>query len=105
VCFDGGWPGAIHRVLRNSTLSAWEAAGSPAAGARPGEGEILGYNGAGDEIERYSDAAPRIGFTGAVEAMCLYSGLSVDAINNIPTVAELMRQLQCELILNEEHPA
>ena len=28
--FDGGWPDAPHRVLRNATLTAWEAAGRPA---------------------------------------------------------------------------
>ena len=41
VCFDGGWPHALHRALRNPTVDAWEAAGSPPPGARPGEGEIL----------------------------------------------------------------
>ena len=25
LCFDGGWSGAVHRVLRNDTLEAWEA--------------------------------------------------------------------------------
>ncbi len=105
VCFDGGWQGAIHRVLRNNTLSAWEAVGSPPAGLRPGEGEILGFNAAGEEIERYSDAAPRSGFRGDVAAMCLYAGCSVEHINTIPTVAELMAQLRCELIRNEEHQA
>ncbi|GGC72873.1 hypothetical protein GCM10011504_57930 [Siccirubricoccus deserti] len=27
--FNGSWPDSPHRVLRNSTLDAWEAAGSP----------------------------------------------------------------------------
>ena len=27
--FDGGWPNAPHRTLRNSTLTQWEASGSP----------------------------------------------------------------------------
>src|SRR5689334_8966624 len=25
VCFQDGWPGALHRTLRNATLSRWEA--------------------------------------------------------------------------------
>jgi nitronate monooxygenase len=32
--FDVGWPKAPHRVLRNSTVTAWEAAGRPATGKR-----------------------------------------------------------------------
>src|SRR5436305_1635975 len=35
--FDVGWPEAPHRVLRNATLDAWEAAGRPSTGRRPGE--------------------------------------------------------------------
>jgi nitronate monooxygenase len=37
--FDIGWAKAPHRVLRNDTVTAWEAAGRPARGKRPGEGE------------------------------------------------------------------
>ena len=39
--FDGGWANAPHRVLRNSTVRDWEAAGRPPSGRRPGEGESL----------------------------------------------------------------
>ena len=39
--FDGGWPNAPHRTLRNSTLRQWEAGGSPPSGARPSEGEVI----------------------------------------------------------------
>jgi len=34
--FDRGWPDAPHRTLRNSTVEAWEQAGRPASGSRPG---------------------------------------------------------------------
>ena len=40
--FDLGWPEAPHRVLRNTALAQWEAAGRPARGQRPGEGTIVG---------------------------------------------------------------
>jgi nitronate monooxygenase len=40
--FDVGWPDQPHRVLRNSTVEAWEAAGRPPSGERPGEGEPVG---------------------------------------------------------------
>ena len=39
--FDVGWEDAPHRALRNSTRERWEAAGSPAPGERPGEGETV----------------------------------------------------------------
>jgi NAD(P)H-dependent flavin oxidoreductase YrpB (nitropropane dioxygenase family) len=39
--FDIGWPKAPHRVLRNSTVAAWEAAGRPVTGQRPGEGQVV----------------------------------------------------------------
>jgi NAD(P)H-dependent flavin oxidoreductase YrpB (nitropropane dioxygenase family) len=35
--FDRGWPAAPHRTLRNSTVEAWERAGRPASGSRPGD--------------------------------------------------------------------
>jgi nitronate monooxygenase len=39
VCFEGGWPNATHRVLRNATFIRWDAAGCPPVGKRPGEGD------------------------------------------------------------------
>jgi hypothetical protein len=40
--FDIRWPNAPHRTLRNRTVEAWEAAGRPPTGQRPGEGEVIG---------------------------------------------------------------
>ena len=96
VCFDGGWPQAMHRVLRNTTLEKWEAAGSPASGQRPGENEKVGATANGEPILRYEDTAPRQGFTGDMEAMCLYAGTGCGQINAVLTVSELMRQLWAE---------
>lgn len=39
--FDVYWPDAPHRVLRNSTVDAWGAAGRPPSGERSGEGELV----------------------------------------------------------------
>jgi NAD(P)H-dependent flavin oxidoreductase YrpB (nitropropane dioxygenase family) len=83
LCFDGGWPDAPHRVLRNSTLRAWEAAGCPEAGARPGEGEVLGRDPRGGGVARYHCSPPRAGVDGDVEAMCLYAGMGVGKITRI----------------------
>ena len=34
--FDIGWPKALHRLLRNSTIAEWKAARRPETGKRPG---------------------------------------------------------------------
>ena len=36
--YEVGWPGAPHRVIRNSTAEAWEAAGRPPLGQSTGRG-------------------------------------------------------------------
>ena len=96
VCFDGDWPYAAHRVLRNTTLEQWEAAGSPPVGVRPGEGDVVGRNADGDPILRYADTAPRRGFTGEPSAMCLYAGTGCPDIHDIPSAADLLSRLQQE---------
>lgn len=93
VCFDGDWPYAAHRVLRNSTLETWEAAGSPAVGQRPGEGETVAVTADGEAILRYEDTAPRAGYTGDIEAMCLYAGTGCAAIDDVPGAGELVARL------------
>ena len=64
--FDVGWPDAPHRVLRNSTVAACQAAGMPSHGHRPGEGEIIATR-HGRPIVRYSDAQPTTAAKGDVE--------------------------------------
>ncbi len=93
VCFDGCWAHAPHRVLRNSTLTEWEAAGSPPPGRRPGDGEIIGRTSAGDAILRYDDTAPRTGMAGDLNAMALYAGMGVSGIEDIPSAGELVQRM------------
>ena len=92
TCFDGGWPRAAHRTLRNETTMAWEAAGCPSTD-RPGEGDIIANSSVGEPILRYEDTAPRIGMTGNVEAMALYAGEGVSKIDEIPDAGELTKDL------------
>ncbi len=103
VCFDGGWSYAAHRVLRNSTLERWEATGCPPHGLRPGENETTGANAQGEAILRYEDTAPRQGFTGDVEAMCLYAGTGCAFIHDLPSASDLIPLLwrECEAALAE----
>ena len=94
--FDGGWPGAPHRVLRNSTYARWDEAGRPAAGSRPGEGELVARH--GDlEIPRYAADEPRRETTGDLEAMCLYAGQGVGLVSEIEPAAEIVSRIAAEL--------
>ncbi len=93
VCFDGGWSHSPHRVLRNSSLKAWEAAGCPPPGARPGEGETVALSALGEPILRYDSAAPRQGMQGSVTEMALYAGTGVHNITSVPPAAEVLRSL------------
>lgn len=102
VCFDGGWPYAAHRVLRNSTLETWEAAGCPASGVRPGDGETVAMTASGEPILRYEDTAPRQGHHGDIEAMCAYAGTSCGVVHDVPAAGELVSRLwqECQWALN-----
>ena len=91
--FDIGWPDAPHRVLRNSTVRAWETAGRPANGSRPGEDDVVAHFPNGTPILRYEDVPPIAGMTGDVEALSLYAGESVDRIGEILPAAAIVRRL------------
>ena len=93
TCFDGGWPYAAHRVLRNTTLDAWEAAGCPASGARPGEGDVVATTADGRSAQRYEDFPPLDGMTGALEQLSLYAGVSCGDIHEILPAAEVVQRL------------
>ena len=101
VCFEAGWPYSAQRVLRNSTLEAWESAGSPPIGSRPGEDDVIAAYDDGDPILRYQGTEPREGMTGNIEAMCLYSGTGSGAIEDLPPAGELVERLwrECEAAL------
>jgi NAD(P)H-dependent flavin oxidoreductase YrpB (nitropropane dioxygenase family) len=54
--FDGGWPNAPGRTLRNRVVQLWEDAGRPEVGSRPGEGDEIGRTPEGNIIRRYAIA-------------------------------------------------
>ncbi len=91
--FDIGWPNAPCRTLRNATVTAWEAAGSPPAGERPGEGEILAHDAFGRPVPRYSATPPTRGTKGHVEAMALYAGEGVGLVTRTAPAAEILAGL------------
>jgi len=96
LCFDGGWPYAAHRVLRNKTLQEWENAGCPQPGHRPGEGDTVAQDKAGNPIKRYDDAPPFVDTVGEVLECCLYAGTGCGKIKDIPEAALLMSDLWTE---------
>lgn len=92
TAFDGGWPDAPHRVLRNTTLDAWEAAGNPPRGNRPGEHEPIAYR-AEHPVIRYDDSQPTRDTTGEIEQMAMYAGTSVGAVTQAEPAATIVSRL------------
>jgi nitronate monooxygenase len=94
--FDGGWPDAPHRVIRNDTHAAWEAAGKPEHGRRPGEGEPVASR-AGHQVVRYDDSQPTRDTVGDVPQMAMYAGTSVRAVNRRESAAAIVERLAAPL--------
>jgi nitronate monooxygenase len=99
--FDVGWPNAPHRVLHNSTVADWEAAGRPAPGARPAEGEIVATAPDGEAIPHYSIEEPTLGMTGDLEALALYAGQSAGLVQAVEPAATIVQRLveEAEIVL------
>ena len=89
--FDVGWA-APHRVLRNSTYERWEAASRPPAGQRPSEGEEVAPG-----IARYAVNMPLSGIEGNVEAMAMYAGQGVGAIDAVEPAAAIVERFAAAL--------
>jgi nitronate monooxygenase len=89
--FDVGWR-APHRVLRNSTYERWEAAGRPRPGERPGEREEVAPG-----TPRYAINLPLSGIDGDVEAMAMYSGQGVGAIDAVEPAAAIVERFAAAL--------
>jgi NAD(P)H-dependent flavin oxidoreductase YrpB (nitropropane dioxygenase family) len=102
-CFDGGWPGAPHRALRNATVDRWEAAGSPAAPHRPGEGETVAVDTEGRPHPRYEDLIPLPGMHGDVAEMALYAGQSAALVRDIRPAADIIAGIAAEAAAIVEH--
>jgi nitronate monooxygenase len=91
--YEVGWPDAPNRSLRNSTAGAWEAAGRPPPGSRPGDGEVIAHFASGEAIVRYEPAAPMVGATGDIEAISMWAGQSVALARKPQPAAEIVAEL------------
>jgi len=94
--FDIGWPNAPHRVLRNKTLAAWEAAGRPPPGSRPDEGKAIGHTPGVGDILAYQSSTPRAGTEGDIEAMSMWAGQGVSMAKAIMPAGEIVREIVAE---------
>jgi nitronate monooxygenase/enoyl-[acyl-carrier protein] reductase II len=106
MLFDVGWPDARHRVLRNKAVDEWEAAGRPASGRRPGEGEIVGrmtVDGTMTDVPRYFVGNPMTDFEGDIEYTALYAGESCELVNDVKPAGTIVRDVarEAEEVLKE----
>lgn len=88
--FDIPWA-APHRVIRNGVYQAWELAGRPPPGHRPGEGEPVVIGPAGP-ITRYAMHPAVIGLEGDVGALPLYAGQGVGSISTSLPAGEIVER-------------
>ncbi len=91
--FDVGWEDAPHRTLRNPTLDAWQAAGSPPRGRRPGEGETIAALPDGTPVPRYSEIPPLPGMTGDLAALVHYAGQSAGLVRRVQPAGDIVQEL------------
>ncbi len=91
--YDVGWPDSPHRVLRNDAIAAWERAGKPPTGTRPGEGEIVGHHPDGTPSQRYHIGSATTGFEGDWAATPMYAGTSVQFVHAVQPVAVIIADL------------
>jgi nitronate monooxygenase len=95
--YEVGWPDSPHRALRNSTAEAWEAAGRPSPGHRPGEGDVIANFASGEAIVRYEPAPPMDGTTGEIEALSMWAGQSVALARQPQSAADIVAELTSRL--------
>src|SRR6201996_8680086 len=95
--YEVGWPNAAHRALRNSTSAAWEAAGRPPPGKRPGEGDVIAHFASGEPIVRYGPAPPMAGTTGDIEALSMWAGQGVALARESQPAADIVAELTSRL--------
>ena len=95
--YEVGWPDSPHRALRNSTATAWEAAGRPPLAQRPGTGDVIAHFASGEAIVRYEPAPPMTGTTGDIEALSMWAGQDVALARHTQSAADIVTELTSRL--------
>jgi NAD(P)H-dependent flavin oxidoreductase YrpB (nitropropane dioxygenase family) len=91
--FDVRWPNAPHRTLRNSTVEAWEASGSPPSGKRPGEGEVIASSRSAGPVVRYQSYTPGPDAEGDIDALSLWAGQGVGLVSKVQSAGDIVREI------------
>jgi nitronate monooxygenase len=94
--YDIGWPDAPHRILRNKTVEAWEGAGSPPSGSRPGEGDVVATSAIAGPAVRYSISAPYFDMTGDIDALPMWAGQGVALVRREQAAGDIVREIAAE---------
>ena len=94
--FDGGWPAAPHRALRNSTINAWEAAGRPPIGQRAGADDVILRYKTRPDVLRYDSHTPGSDAEGDIEPGSMWAGQSVGTVRRVQPAAEIVREIMEE---------
>ena len=94
--FDVRWPNAPHRTLRNPTVEAWEAAGCPPSGKRPGEAEVIAVSRSSGEIVRYQSYTPGADAEGDIDALSLWAGQGVGLVSKGQSAGDIVREIAAE---------
>ena len=94
--FDGGWPAAPHRALRNSTINAWEAAGCPPVGQRAGADDVILHYASRPDVLRYDSHTPSPEAKGDVEPGSLWAGQTVGTVNRSQPAADIVHEIMDE---------
>jgi NAD(P)H-dependent flavin oxidoreductase YrpB (nitropropane dioxygenase family) len=94
--FDRGWPDAPHRTLRNSTVEAWERAGRPPSGSRPGEADEPAARPDGSPINRYASSTPTAAMVGNIEPLPHWAGQGVGLVTRKEPAAAIVSSLVSE---------
>jgi NAD(P)H-dependent flavin oxidoreductase YrpB (nitropropane dioxygenase family) len=94
--FDVSWPNAPHRALRNQTVELWEAAGCPASGQRPGEGEVVATSRSRGQIVRYQSFTPGPDLEGDIDALSLWAGQGVGLVSKLQSAGDIVHEIADE---------
>jgi NAD(P)H-dependent flavin oxidoreductase YrpB (nitropropane dioxygenase family) len=97
--FDVFWPNVPHRVLKARTYEEWDAAGRPASGTRPHEGEPIGILRSPFrevELPRYASFMLTPWFEGDVELGPMWAGESVALVDAVLPAGEIVRRIAAE---------
>jgi NAD(P)H-dependent flavin oxidoreductase YrpB (nitropropane dioxygenase family) len=97
--YDVGWPDAAHRVIRTPVFEAWERAGSPVSGNRPGEGELSARMRRPEfevPLVKYSVMAPTDYIEGDIGGLAFYAGQSVSYVRGVEGAGDIVQKIANE---------